>query len=114
MRYENLKQAKRRTPSLLARLVSSTRRANRAISSAVAYVAPSNRRLARRNGGKLEQLLAEMPDGIPVDRAWDRLSPAGQEAVDSDAVAQMQAFMASASSEPPPDALKEMINEGRD
>jgi hypothetical protein len=109
-----MKKAKQRTPPILARLISSTRQANRSIDSALAYVAKSNRRLAKRNEGKLEQLMAEMPGGLPVDRAWDCLTPVGQEVVDSAAVVQMQAFMASAPSEISQDALKDLINEGRD
>lgn len=76
-----MKKAKTRTPPILTQLVSSTRHANRAIRSAVTYVAKSNRRLTKNKPGSLAQLLAEMPEGLPINRDWDNLLPVGLEVV---------------------------------
>lgn len=77
-----MKKAKTRTPRILAQLVTSTRRAHRAIRASETYIAKSNRRLAKHKLGNLAQLLAEMPEGPPINRAWDNLLPVGLEVID--------------------------------
>ena len=113
-----MKQAKRRPYPLLARLISSTWHAERPIDSALAFVATSNRRLKKHKPGMLAQLIAEMPEGLPIDRAWDNMVPVGREIIDYGdslaAASEMQAFMASApAADLGADALKAMIDEGR-
>lgn len=107
-----MKQAKKRPSPILSRLVLSTRRANRAITSALGYVSASNRRLT-----KLEQLLAEMPKGPPVDLPLENLAPVGQEIGDDrepSATDQMRHFMVNA---PPTkvstEAIRALKDEGR-
>ena len=64
-----MKQAKKRLLPTLAKLVSSTKRANRAMTGALAAVVASNKRIAkkeklatnRRPKYKLEDLMAEIP-----------------------------------------------------
>lgn len=105
-----MKKAKVRTPPILAQLVSSTRRAKRAICSAVAYVAKSNRRLAKHKPGKLEQLMAEMPealDSVEKLRGIVRKpeTPVSIEAMNNAGLSKVVVDAA---------ALKAMIDEGRD
>lgn len=113
-----MKQAKTRGSPTLARLTASTQRADRAISSAVHYVSASNRRLDKNKTGTLNQLLADMPAGLPVGLAWENLARMGQEVVacnEPSAADQMRVLMESA---PPVDisakALRALIDEGRD
>lgn len=93
-----MKKAKTRMPRILAQLVSSTRRANRAIRAALTNVAKSNRRLAKHKPGSLAKLLADMPEGLPISQAWDNLLPVGLEVVDH--------AQPTAMADIPPDAFK--------
>lgn len=113
-----MKQAKMRGSPTLARLTASTRRADRAISSALDYVSASNQRLNKHKMGALNQFLAEMPEGPPTVLAGEKLTTTGQEVVgcsDPSAADQMRVLMENA---PPVDisakALKALIDEGRD
>lgn len=115
-----MKQAKRRPHSLLAQFMSSTRRTSRAVSSAIAYVAKSNQRLEKHKTGRLAQLIAEMPEGLPRDSAWENMVPVGLEIIDygeppAAAASEMHEFMASAPAAPniDQDALKRLIDDGR-
>lgn len=113
-----MKQAKKRSSPTLARLIASTQRTDRAITSALGYVSASNRRLAKHDSKTLNQLLAEMPKGLPVDITWENLTPVGLEIVgctEPTAEDQMRMFMANAR---PADgatlSIRGLIDEGRD
>lgn len=85
--------------------------------SAVAHVTASNRRLTKSGKSRLAQLLAEMPEGFPVDRAWENMIPVGLEIIDYGdilAVKQMRELMASAPADISPEVLRALIDEGRD
>lgn len=74
-----MKRAKQRLPSALARLITSSRRANRAITRTCAAVRASNKRIRKMRKYTLAELIAEMPDGLLVDRDWDNMQPVGRE-----------------------------------
>lgn len=101
-----MKKAKMRTPPILAQLVSSTRRANRAIRSAVKYVVKSNRRLAKHKPISLAQL-PEALDSVEKLRGIVR-KPASPVSIDAMNAAIMTTVVVDAA------ALKALIEEGRD
>jgi hypothetical protein len=81
-----MKQAKKRPLPTLAKLVSSTKRANRAMTGALASVVASNKRIAkkeklatnRRPKYRLEDLMAEIPAGTRFEEI-DWGPPVGKE-----------------------------------
>lgn len=98
-----MKQAKKRPSPTLARLISSTRRAERAVVAAIAEINASNRRLDKLDNDDI--------------RAWENMVPVGSELMgygDAEAARQMQELMAGAPEGISQDELKAMINEGRD
>lgn len=104
-----MKQAKKRPSPNLSRLISSIRRASRAIDSALGYIGAANHRLA-----KLEQLRK----GSPADWASKNLAPVGQEVVDEcelSPIDQMLLFMSNApQTKVSTEAIRALIDEGRD
>jgi hypothetical protein len=76
-----MKRAKKRLSPILAQLVTSTRRANRAMTKAIATVDASNKRLTRRKPKySLDELLAQIPPGDHnLFKEWDTGPPVGKE-----------------------------------
>lgn len=74
-----MKRAKKRLPPILARLISSTRRADRAITRAIAAVQTSEKRILPKPKYSLAEIILQMPEGLPIDREWDEAPPVGRE-----------------------------------
>jgi hypothetical protein len=75
-----MKRTKQKTRPVLMRLTASSRRAERALTTALADVSASNKRLTRKRPKyTLAELIAQSPGGLYIDRDWDQAPPVGRE-----------------------------------
>ena len=75
-----MKHAKKRMLPMIARLNTSTRRADRAMTAAHAAIRASNKRLARKNPRyTLTELIGQSHGGLHIDKEWDLAPPVGRE-----------------------------------